>query len=325
MAIRSAGNGSFDGPGHQVRGMIAVLPASLRPLLEAELPEWLEPRWWTSPEHLLELAPVAEIGWFDQHRKAPVLASLERADKLRWLNSSYAGVDWMPLRAFAERGILVTCGSGLTAGQVAEFAVLTMLAVAKDYRAVVRAQDRHEWLAVPPGTRDLDGSRALLLGYGAIGQAIGRALSGLGVEVSPVTSRWPRDWRSQLGEFDWIVLAVPGTPETRGMIGAGDLAAMKQDAILVNFARADCIDQDALVEALQARRIAAAVLDLTDPEPLPSDHPLWGLENAHITMHLSGIPTPASQARATRRFLQNCASFRAGEPMEALVDLARGY
>jgi phosphoglycerate dehydrogenase-like enzyme len=143
--------------------------------------------------------------------------------------------------------------------------------------------------------------------------------------VSPVTSRWPRDWRSQLGEFDWIVLAVPGTPETRGMIGAGDLAAMKHDAILVNFARADCIDQDALVEALQARRIAAAVLDLTDPEPLPSDHPLWGLENAHITMHLSGIPTPASQARATRRFLQNCASFRAGEPMEALVDLARGY
>jgi phosphoglycerate dehydrogenase-like enzyme len=305
--------------------MIAVLPAGLRPLLEAGLPDWLEPRWWTSCEHLLELAPLAEIGWFDLHRKAPVLAALGRGDKLRWLNSSYAGVDWMPLRSFAERGIVVTCGSGLTAGQVAEFAVLAMLTVAKDYRAVVHAQDRHEWLAVPPGTRDLDGSRALLLGHGAIGQAIGRALTGLGVEVYPVTSRRPRGWRSQLGEFDWIVLAVPGTPETRGMIGAADLAAMKADAVLVNFARADCIDQDALFDTLQARRIAAAVLDLTDPEPLPPHHPLWGLENAHITMHLSGIPTPASQVRATRRFLQNCERFRAGEPLEAQVDLTRGY
>jgi len=305
--------------------MIAVLPASLRPLLEGRLPDWLEPRWWTSPEHLLELAPQAEIGWFDQHRKAPVLAALERADKLRWLNSSYAGVDWMPLRSFAERGIVVTCGSGLTAGQVAEFAVLTMLAVAKDYRAVVRAQDRHEWLPVPPGTRDLDGSRALLIGHGAIGQAIDRALAGFGVEVTAVTSRNNQDWRSRLGEFDWIVLSVPGTPETRGMIGAAELAAMKGDAVLVNFARADCIDQDALLETLQARRIAAAVLDLTDPEPLPPAHPLWQLENAHITMHLSGIPTAASQARAARRFVQNCESFRAGEPLEAQVDLARGY
>jgi phosphoglycerate dehydrogenase-like enzyme len=325
MAIRWAGSGSFDRPPGQFRGMIAVLPAGLRPLLEAGLPDWLEPHWWTSPEHLLELAPLAEIGWFDQHRKAPVLAALERANKLRWLNSSYAGVDWMPLGVFADRGVVVTCGSGLTAGQVAEFAVLTMLAVAKDYRAVVHAQDRHEWLAVPPGTRDLEGSRALLLGHGAIGQAIGRALSGFGVDVVPVTSRSGQDWRSRLGEFDWIVLAVPGTPETEGMIAAPELAAMKSDAVLVNFARADCIDQDALLEALQARRIAAAVLDLTDPEPLPPEHPLWGLENAHITMHLSGIPTAASQARAARRFLQNCARFRAGEALEAQVDLMRGY
>jgi phosphoglycerate dehydrogenase-like enzyme len=200
-----------------------------------------------------------------------------------------------------------------------------MLAVAKDYPAVVRAQARHDWLDQPPGTRDLLGSRALLLGHGAIGQAIGRGLVGLGVEVFPVTSHRPRGWRSQLGEFDWIVLAVPGTPETRGMIGAADLAVMKPDAVVVNFARADCIDQDALVEALRTRRIAAAVLDLTDPEPLPPEHPLWSLDNAHITMHLSGIPTAASQARAAERFLRNCQRFCAGEPLEAQVDLARGY
>mgnify|MGYP001329856939 FL=1 len=304
---------------------VAVLPHSVQPLLEARLPDWLDVRWWSSPEELVQLAPDAEIGWFDLHEKPPALAAVAAARGLRWLNSSYAGVDWLPLAELAERGVAVTCGTGLTARQVAEYAVMTMLAVAKDYPAVVRAQDRHEWLAEPPGIRDLAGSRALILGYGAIGQAIGRALEALDVEVLAVSRSRPRGWRHQIGTFDWIVLALPGTPETKGAIGAPELAAMKPDAVLVNFARADCVDQPALVEALTKRRIAAAVLDLTDPEPLPPDHPLWSLPNAHITMHLSGIPTPASQSRAAERFLRNCARFRAGEPLEAAVDLARGY
>ncbi|HYD23886.1 MAG TPA: D-2-hydroxyacid dehydrogenase [Croceibacterium sp.] len=304
---------------------IAVLPASVRPALAARLPGWLEPRWWDGPDSLVALAPAAEIGWFDRHDKPPVLRAVEQARGLRWLNTSYAGVDWLPLAELERRGVALTCGTGLTTGQVAEFALLAMLAVAKDYRAVVRAQDRHEWLDAAPGTRDLAGSRALVLGHGAIGQAIDRALTGFGVEVVAVSSRRPRNWRSLIGTFDWIVLAVPGTPATRGLIGPADLAGMKPEAVLVNFARADCVEQDALVAALRERRIAAAVLDLTDPEPLPPGHPLWAFDNAHVTMHLSGIPTPASQARAAERFLRNCARFRAGEPLEAQVDLGRGY
>jgi phosphoglycerate dehydrogenase-like enzyme len=304
---------------------VGVLPASVRPLLEGRLPRWLDVHWWDSADTLCHLAPEAEIGWFDMHEKPPVLHAVERAGALRWLNTSYAGVDWLPLGELERRGAMVTCGSGLTAGQVAEFAVMAMLAVAKDYPAVVRAQDRREWLDMPPGTRDLAGSRALILGHGAIGQAIDRALAGFGVEVIAASSHRPRNWRSEIGRFDWIVLAVPGTPETRGMIGPAELAAMKREAVLVNFARADCVDQSALIEALGERRIAAAVLDVTDPEPLAPDHPLWALDNAHITMHLSGIPTPASQARAAERFLRNCARFHAGEPLEAQVDLARGY
>jgi phosphoglycerate dehydrogenase-like enzyme len=304
---------------------VAVLDARLRPALEGRLPDWLEARWWDTPETLVALAPAAVIGWFDRHDKPPVLRSVELARGLRWLNTSYAGVDWLPLADLSRRGVALTCGTGLTTGQVAEFAVLGMLAVAKDYRSVVRAQDRHEWLEAAPGTRDLAASRALVLGHGAIGQAIERALAGFGVDVVAVSSRRPRNWRSQIGSFDWVVLAVPGTTQTRGMIGAAELAAMKPDAVLVNFARADCVDQDALVEALRERRIAAAVLDLTDPEPLPPGHPLWSLENAHVTMHLCGIPTPACQARAAERFLRNCERFRAGQPLEAQVDLARGY
>ena len=297
----------------------------MRSLLEGRLPGWLEARWWTSPDELTALARAAEIGWFDLHGKEAPLAAIQSAAALRWLNTSYTGVDWMPLADLERRGVALTCGTGLTTQQVAEFAILTMLAVAKDYPAVVRAQDRHQWLDVAPGTRDLAGSRALILGHGAIGQAIERGLEGLGVEVCAVSSRRPRNWRSQIGSFDWIVLAVPGTPETRGMIGAAELAGMKREAVLVNFARADCVEQAALVEALRDKRIAAAVLDLTDPEPLPPDHPLWSLGNAHVTMHLSGIPTPASQARAAERFLRNCERFRAGEPLEAQVDLTRGY
>ena len=305
--------------------MIAVLPDSVRASLEGRLPDWLEPRWWNSPEELVALAPAAEIGWFDLHEKEAPLAGIAAAGGLRWLNTSYTGVDWMPLGELQRRGVALTCGSGLTTNQVAEFALLTMLAVAKDYPAVVRAQDRGEWLAEAPGTRDLAGSRALILGHGAIGQAIERALEALDVEVCAVSSHRPRNWRSQIGTFDWIVLAVPGTPETRGMIGVAELAGMKAEAVLVNFARADCVDQDALVGALRERRIAAAILDLTDPEPLPPGHPLWSLPNAHITMHLSGIPTAASQTRAAERFLRNCERFRAGEPLEAQVDLTRGY
>jgi phosphoglycerate dehydrogenase-like enzyme len=133
------------------------------------------------------------------------------------------------------------------------------------------------------------------------------------------------EWRSQLARFDWIVLALPGSPDTRGMIGEAELAALKTDAVLLNFGRAGCVDQPALMAALEQRRLAAAVLDLTDPEPLPTDHPLWSLPNAHVTMHLAGAPTAASRRRAAERFIRNCEFYHTGQRLEAEVDLLRGY
>jgi phosphoglycerate dehydrogenase-like enzyme len=158
-----------------------------------------------------------------------------------------------------------------------------------------------------------------------MGQAIDRMLRGFGVETEAVRRSSGPGWKARIGEFDWIVLALPGTGETRGLIGAEELAAMKREAVVVNFARADIVDEPALIEALRDRRIAAAVLDVTEPEPLPPDHPLWSLANAHLTMHLSGIPTPASLQRAAERFARNCEHFRNGEPLEAQVDLKLGY
>lgn len=310
---------------------VALLPAGARPLLEGRLPEVLEAHWWEDGDQLVELAPLAEIGWFDMFDKQAPLKAIARAERLRWLNTAFAGVDWLPLADLQRRGAVLTNGSGLNANAVAEFAVMAMLNVARGYREIVQAQERQEWLGNAPANRELAGSRALLFGYGAIGQAIARILHGFGVEIVPVRRNGgegalgPGEWRERIGSFDWVVLAVPGTPKTAGLLDAAAIAAMKNDAVLVNVARADVLDQDALIEALRQKRIAAAVLDLTDPEPLPPGHRLWSLENAHVTMHLAGMPTVASRARAAERFAVNCGRYLRGEQLVAEVNLAQGY
>lgn len=309
----------------------AVLPHWARPGLDGRLPDWIDVAWWQDEAQLAQFAPSAEIGWFDMHGKAPALAAIAAAPRLRWLSSAYAGVDWMPLGDLAQRGVVLTCGAGLAANQVAEFAVMTMLGHARGYREIVRLQDAQGWTREPPGGRELAGSRALILGHGAIGQAIARILAGFGVDCVPVRSRaregalGPGDWRARLGQFDWIVMTLPSTPETAAMLGEAEFAAMKPDAVLVNFGRAETIDQSALVAALEAGQIGGAILDLTDPEPLPPGHPLWTMPGVQITMHLAGIPNPASRQRAADRFLINCDRWFRGEPLEAQVDLVRGY
>jgi phosphoglycerate dehydrogenase-like enzyme len=135
----------------------------------------------------------------------------------------------------------------------------------------------------------------------------------------------PDQWRDQLGSFDWVILAVPATPETDGMISAGELAAMKSDAVIVNIARGAVIDQPALVEALQKQAIGGAFLDVTTPEPLPADDVLWTLDNAHISMHLSGRAQDKMFIRSADRFLDNLDRYRKGEPLAPIFDPRLGY
>ena len=133
----------------------AVLSAMIRPLVEPRLPDWVEPLWFTSKEQALEFAPQAEIGWFDLNEKEPMVEIATAATQLKWMNSIYAGLDFMPLDLLAERGVVVTNGVGINAITIAEYVVMLMLAHAKGYREVVRAQDRHEWLLDSPGKREL--------------------------------------------------------------------------------------------------------------------------------------------------------------------------
>lgn len=310
---------------------VAVLSGLIRPLVEAQLPAGIEPRWYASIDELHALAPEAEIGWFDLDAKAPMAEAVRRGEKLRWLNSIYAGLDFLPLDLLQRRGVTITNGAGINATTIAEYVVMGMLTMAKGYREVFRAQERHEWLMDSPGKRELAGTRALLLGYGAIGKLIKPRLEAFEVEVSVVRrsggegALGPDEWRARLGEFDWVILAVPATPETDAMIGAEELAAMKADAVLVNIARGAVVDQDALVAALEDKRIGGAFLDVTTPEPLPADHTLWSLDNAHVTMHLSGRAQDRMFVRSAERFIVNCRRYVAGEPLEPIFDPARGY
>lgn len=310
---------------------IAVMSGLIRPLLEAQLPADLDVRWFMSTEQALELAPLADIGWFDLNDKAEMFKIISAATNLKWLNSIYAGIDGMPLAQLKRQGTVVTNGAGINAITIAEYVVMAMLTVAKGYRDVVRAQDRQEWLMDSPGKVELFGSKALLLGYGAIGKLIEERLQPFGVDVTVVrrtpgpTSLAPDAWRARLGEFDWVILAVPATPETENMIGADELATMKQSATLINIARGSVVEQDALVKALTDKQIGAAFLDVTTPEPLPADHPLWTLDNAHISMHLSGRAQDKMFIRSAQRFLENLKRYRAGEPLDPQVNLDLGY
>jgi phosphoglycerate dehydrogenase-like enzyme len=318
---------------------IAALTAHLRPLLQDKLPDWLEPRWFSSKEEAWAITPGAEICWIDTIELPDMATALELATSMKWLNSIYAGVDGMPIDLLRKRQVRLTNGVGINAIAVAEYVVMGMLNIAKGYHKVVQAQGRHEWLDAAPGRMELYGSKALILGMGAIGSLVAERLKAFSVEVTAVRrvppaadvadttvhTLGPDGWRARLGEFDWVILAVPATPATVHMIGAAELATMKKTATLVNVARGSVVDQEALMAALEQKQIAAAFLDVTTPEPLPADHPLWRTPNAHISMHLSGRSQTLMFQRSAQRFLENLARYHAGQPLVHQVDLELGY
>ena len=309
----------------------AVLPALARPLLEPRLPAGLEISWFTDRESALAGVADADIAWVDMQRPSWTGEVVAAGERLKWVSTIYAGLDAFPLPLLKARGTILTNGVGINALAVAEYAVMGVLVAAKRFDEVVRLADRQEWTIAAPGQTELYATKALVIGLGAIGTLIAERLRGFGVEVVGVTrsgrdgTLTPDAWRGRLGAFDWVILAAPSTPATKALIGAEELGAMKRSAWLINVARGDMVDQDALIDALAARRIGGAFLDVVTPEPLPSDHPLWRAPNAIHSMHLSGRSQTKMFARATALFLDNLAAFLDGRPMRNTVDLDAGY
>ena len=311
----------------------AVLSAMVRPLIEAQLPEGITPHWFMSADEAKAEIADAEIAWVDLNDPRAMRDVVSAGKNLKWLSTIYAGLDHFPVKQLASQGTVMTNGVGINTIAVAEYAVMGILNLAKDYPAVVHAADKGEWLQQSPGVVELFETKALIIGYGAIGRAIGERLSGFGVDVTGVgrTARpdqgilGANDWQARIGEFDWIVLAMPATDETEAMFGAQELAAMKNEAFLVNIARGSCVDQDALVKALQDKIIAGAFLDVVTPEPLPADHVLWTLPNVQLSMHLSGRAQSKMFQRAAALFIQNANAWVNGTEMTNIVDLSLGY
>jgi phosphoglycerate dehydrogenase-like enzyme len=184
--------------------------------------------------------------------------------------------------------------------------------------------------------RELSGGVALVVGFGAVGQAVAERLRAFGMRIWGVTRSgkgspslaervFPAAKLNEaLPAADYVILAAPETPETQHLIGAEQLAAMKRSAILVNVARGSLVDQAALVAALEKRAIAGAALDVTSPEPLPPENPLWSLENVFITPHTSGISERIWQ-REAELLVDNLERWFKGQPLRNRVDVERGY
>ncbi|MDP3659345.1 D-2-hydroxyacid dehydrogenase [Phenylobacterium sp.] len=304
-----------------------------RVFLEGKLPAGVEPVWYDGSKGAVAAAGEVEAGWLDIINPATMAEALEVGRGLKWVFTVQAGVSAQPLATFKERGIVLTNGAGLNSIPVAEYAIMGMFALAKNLPAVLKIQEGRVWPRDAPGVGELFESKALIVGYGAIGKHIGTRLEGLGVEVVGVRRRpssdpailGPDQWRARLGEFDWVILAAPATQETDKLIGAAELAAMKPSAFIINIARGAVIDQPVLLQAINDKVIAGAFLDVVEPEPAPPEDPVWSTPGVIMTSHLSGRAQTRLAERGAIFFLENLKRYVAGEPLQNVVDLDLGY
>jgi D-3-phosphoglycerate dehydrogenase len=248
---------------------------------------------------------------------------LELPDRVRWVQLPSAGVEnWLD-RIDSDR--IWTSAAGAYSMPVAEHTLALMLAGARRLADCARADTWTE-----PPARPLDGSTVAIVGAGGIGRALIGLLEPFDIEVLAVTRRGRDGTLSAdrlpevLPVAHHVVIAAPATAQTRHVIGAAELEAMRDDAWLVNVARGSLIDTDALVAALAAGSIAGAALDVTDPEPLPDGHPLWSEPRALITPHIAN-PSVTARRYMAPLVQENVTRFANGDPLLSVIDREAGY
>jgi D-3-phosphoglycerate dehydrogenase len=251
-------------------------------------------------------------------------------ESVRWVQLPSAGVErWLAAGVIDGTAAQFTKAAGAFARSVAEHVLALLLAGVRALPACARAQSWGE-----PRLEELMGSTVVIVGAGGIGRELIRLLKPHDTEIVAVTRRGlpvegaertlPADRVSEVWGAGHVVLAAPSTAATRHLVDRAALAAMREDAWLVNVARGSLVDTDALVAALGAGEIGGAALDVTDPEPLPDGHPLWSEPRALITPHVANPPQTERRDLAVR-VRENVARFAAGEPLLAPVDPEAGY
>jgi phosphoglycerate dehydrogenase-like enzyme len=265
---------------------------------------------------------------------------VSRMPRLQWVQLWSAGADW--LQRYPElKGLpfKLTTTSGMHRQQITEHVFGMLLAWNRRLPQAFACQSRREWRKIPLEELSvLEGKTMLILGYGAIGAGIAQAALVFGMPVIGIRRSGPPVPREeggvtvvsvsklpdQLPLADVVVNILPLTEETRHSFGAAEFAAMKKTALYVNVGRGPTTDQDALLEALKSRAIAGALLDVTEPEPLPKDSPLWDPDNLILTGHYAGFH-PNYDALALKIALDNLGRYVRGEPLVNLVDKSAGY
>ena len=260
---------------------------------------------------------------------------VSRAPKLRWIHSASAGVDRISTAAVRERGLVVTNARGVFSRPIGEYVVMMSLAIARRLPQLLELQRERTWQ--PLRGRELSELTVGIVGYGSIGAEVARLLRPFGCRVL-ATRRHPErgaeddgielygleDLAEVLRASHIVVVAAPLTDETAGLIGAEQLAEMREDGWLINIARGRLIDELALRRALESGWIGGAVLDVFSEEPLSPDSPLYRTPNVIITPHTSWASDRVIE-RTVDLFVDNLRRDRAGQPLRNLVDLEAGY
>lgn len=263
---------------------------------------------------------------------------LASASELVWHHRPWVGVEGLVNSIYVDRNITITNGKGTNAPNIAEHVIAMMLAFARDLPGAYRSQANRKWRDWNEGAKvffELGGQRVLALGTGMIGQEVARRLTAFDCELVGA-SRSGRDvpgflrcvsfddLNAEIGEADHIVNSLPMTPATDKIVSRDLIDRMKPGARFYNVGRGGTVDQDALIDALQRGHLAGAGLDVTTPEPLGEDSPLWDLPNVIITSHTAGN-SPQSHERIIELTAEQLRRYQAGEELLNIVDKSAGY
>ena len=260
--------------------------------------------------------------------------------ELCWIQLTSAGADRLMQNAteIRRRNLIITNSSGVHAKPIAEHIIALMLTFSRGIHRSIRRQIRHAWVNRDHQDRivELSGATLGIIGLGRIGQMAAMKAKAMGMTVIGLRRRpqndlpfvdkiyAPGDLAILLSSSDWVVLALPLTSGTEGLIGEDELRAMKPEAVLINIARGKIIQEDALIRALEKKWIAGAGLDVFAEEPLPEESLLWDLENVVITPHNAGV-SPRLMERRLEIFTENIRCYQTGKPLINVVDMNLGY
>lgn len=261
---------------------------------------------------------------------------LTKARSLRWLQLQNAGTEGYCDGALPE-GVLLTNATGAYGLAISEYMVGVLFELQKRLNLYYRNQLNHTWRE-EGHMGIIEGSRVLVIGLGNIGSAFGQKMKALGCSVAGIKRRegrrpegvdevyLPEDLERQLPLADIVAMSLPGNQDTYRLMSRERLGLMKKGAVLLNVGRGITLDTEALTEALKEGRLGGAALDVTDPEPLPADHPLWDMENVILTPHISGrYHLPETLEQILDICISNLERYLAGKPLQNLIDFQTGY